>query len=127
MLYEGLEKCFVSGISKETAKLALTLDLRNPASAFAQLNALEEKRQAKREEELRKQVKVGAAVDFGFIPLDLLQGRTHFEGRDEQDRLVKVDIGLQEEHRVAMARVACGAGALAAVVLLFRAFVKETQ
>ena len=54
LLYEGLEKCFVSGISKETAKLALTLDLRNPASAFAQLNALEEKRQAKLEEELRK-------------------------------------------------------------------------
>ena len=61
-----LQTALVSGISKETAKLALALDLRNPASAFAQLNALEEKRQAKLEEELRKigeELKVRAAAN----------------------------------------------------------------
>jgi hypothetical protein len=80
-----------------------------------------------REEELRNQVKVPVALDYGFIPLDLLQGRTHFEGRGKNNLRVKVDIGSHPEYRIAMARVACGVGTLGVILLLVRAFTKEKR
>ena len=77
------------------------------------------------EEQLRKQVKTPAEMDYGFIPLDLLQGRTEYRSLDKSKGLLKVTAGPQVEGRIAMARVACGIGAVGVVLLVIRAFVKE--
>ena len=77
------------------------------------------------EEQLRKQVKTPAELDYGFIPLDLLQGRTEYRSLDKSKGLLKVTAGPQVGGRIAMARVACGVGAVGIFLLLIRAFVKE--
>ena len=77
------------------------------------------------EEQWRKQVKTPAELDYGFIPLDLLRGRTEYRSLDESKGLFKVTAGPQVGGRIAMARVACGIGAVGVVLLAIRAFVKE--
>jgi hypothetical protein len=75
-----------------------------------------------REEELRKQFNAPVEMNYGFIPLDLLQGRTEFEGRDQKQNLHRLRSGRAGEERVLMARVACGVGALGLILLVFRRY-----
>ena len=77
------------------------------------------------EEQLRKQFNAPVAMDYGFIPRDLVRGRTEYRSLHTSKGLLKVTAGPQVEGRIAMARVACGVGAVGIVLLLIRAFVKE--
>ena len=66
-----------------------------------------------------------ASLDYGSIPVDLLQGRTHFEGRGKNGVLFAVNTGADGEGRVLMARIAVGVGAFGLILLAFRAFLKD--
>jgi hypothetical protein len=80
-----------------------------------------------REQDLRKQFNAPVEMDYGFIPLDLIQGRTDFEGRDKKKTLHRLRSGRDGEERVMMARVACGVGALGVGLLLARAFMTDKR
>jgi len=79
------------------------------------------------EEERRNQAKASASMDYGFIPVDLLEGRTRFEGRDTKNGLAIVNTGPEGEGRVLMARVALGVGAFGLILLAFRAFLTDKR
>jgi hypothetical protein len=77
------------------------------------------------EEQIRNQYKAPVEMDYGFIPVDLLEGRTEYKSLDQRKSVLKLTAGPQVEGRILMARVACGLGALGLVLLAVRAFVKE--
>ena len=56
-------------------------------------------------------------TDYGFIPTDLLEGRTKYEKRVGDRVLFSIQWGPAGEVRVAIARAGCGIGVLGAIVL----------
>lgn len=95
-----LHAAIVGSVSKEASKFVAALDLNDPKSAFAQFNTLEEKRQAKLEEQLTKiaadlQVRAAASavrrkttgkgVDFE----DILEAYIADESRPRRDLVTR--------------------------------------
>ncbi len=64
-------------------------------------------------------------ADFGFLPFDLLQGRTHFERRSSGEVVASLYTGPLAEGRIAVARATFGAGLFGAVLILFSLFAKR--
>ncbi len=76
------------------------------------------------EYETRSSVRAPSGTGYGFIPLDLLQGRTRFEKRVDDQIVFSLDTGPRGESRIALARAAFGVGALGAALLVFGALTK---
>jgi hypothetical protein len=77
------------------------------------------------EEQVRNQYKAPVEMDYGFIPVDLLEGRTEYRSLDQRKMVFRLTAGPEVGGRILMARAACGLGALGLVLLALRAFVKE--
>ena len=65
----------------------------------------------------RERVKAPEGTDYGFIPLDLLAGRTKYEKRDGGRVVFSLEMGPLVEGRIALARAGFGVGVLAAILL----------
>jgi hypothetical protein len=79
------------------------------------------------EAEVRSVVRRPEGVNFGFIPFDLLQGRTHFEQREGSRVVFSMNTGPLAEGRIAIARAVFGLGFLGVGLLILRAFIKESR
>jgi hypothetical protein len=77
------------------------------------------------EEQIRNQFKAPVEMDYGFIPVDLLEGRTEYKSLDQRKGILRLTAGPEVGGRIIMARVACGVGALGVLLLVVRAFVRQ--
>jgi hypothetical protein len=71
------------------------------------------------EAQFRERADAPEGTNFGFLPIDLLAGRSKYELRDGGDVVYSIDAGDSATGRIAMARAACGIGVLGAALLLF--------
>lgn len=71
------------------------------------------------ESQFRSRADAPEGTNFGFLPVDLLGGRTKYELRDGGEVVYSIDAGDSATGRIAMARAACGIGVLGAALLLF--------
>ena len=76
------------------------------------------------ESTVRNRPNATSEMDYGVIPFDLLQGRTRYTSV-EGGTVRSLDTGPMGETRVTIARTAFGVGALAAMLLIARVFVKD--
>lgn len=79
------------------------------------------------ESQMRARAGAPADADFGFVPIDLLRGRTHFEKRQNGNVVFSLDSGPMGQSRVAIARAACGLGLLGAALLSLGLFMKGSR
>jgi hypothetical protein len=70
------------------------------------------------ENEVRSKARVPYGIDYGFIPFDLLRGRTHFEKRENGRVVFSLDFDPLAEGRIAIARAAFGIGVVGASLLV---------
>jgi hypothetical protein len=75
----------------------------------------------------RERVKAPKGIDYGLIPLDLLEGRTKYEMRDGDRIVFSLEMGPLAEGCIAIARAGFGVGVLAGIVLAARLLAKPKE